>query len=151
MEMQSFISIFCSLLSLSWILHTYILYVPVYHVPPNVFIFNILLVYQALCLEHLSAHELLVKVTSKLGLQPAEVSSFVRVTLTGIMVLVDDTVSEEVTGVGDRSHSPVPFSLLSNPLLSSLFFLSPSFPPPSLTSFLPSLLPFPPPPSPPSS
>ena len=53
-----------------------------------------LLVYQALCLEQLSAHELLVKVTSKLGLTPAEVSSFVRVTLTGIMVLVDDTVSE---------------------------------------------------------
>ena len=98
MEMQSFISIFsscgfCSLPNLPWILHTYILYV----LPPNVVIFNILLcllVYQALCLEHLSAHELLVKVTSKLGLQPAEASSFVRVTLTGIMVLVDDTVSE---------------------------------------------------------
>ena len=100
MEMQSFISIFsscgfCSLPNLPWRLHTctYILYV----LPPNVVIFNILLcllVYQALCLEHLSAHELLVKVTSKLGLQPAEVSSFVRVTLTGIMVLVDDTVSE---------------------------------------------------------
>ena len=57
------------------------------------------LVYQALCLEQLSAHELLVKVTSKLGLTPAAVSSFVRVTLTGIMVLVDDTVSE-ITCVG---------------------------------------------------
>ena len=57
------------------------------------------LVYQALCLEQLSAHELLVKVTSKLGLTLAEVSSFVRVTLTGIMVLVDDTVSE-ITCVG---------------------------------------------------
>ena len=75
-------------------IHTFSMYIVF---PPNVVIFNILLclvVYQALCLEHLSAHELLVKVTSKLGLQLAEASSFVRVTLTGIMVLVDDTVSE---------------------------------------------------------
>ena len=51
------------------------------------------IVYRAVYLEQLSAQELLAKVASKLGLRPADISSFVRLTPTGIMVLIDDEVS----------------------------------------------------------
>jgi len=52
------------------------------------------IVYHAVCLEQLSAQELLAKVASKLGLTPADISSFVRLAPTGILVLIDDTVRD---------------------------------------------------------
>lgn len=50
-------------------------------------------VYQALCLEQLSASELLEKVAEKLELRVAEISILLRLTSSGILVLLDDTVS----------------------------------------------------------
>ena len=50
-------------------------------------------VFQALCLEQLTARELLARVVEKLNLSPENISSLVRLTSTGILVLVDDIVS----------------------------------------------------------
>lgn len=50
-------------------------------------------VFQALCLEQLTARELLTRITEKLSLSLDNVSTLVRLTSTGILVLVDDIVS----------------------------------------------------------
>ncbi len=52
-----------------------------------------LAVYHALCLEQLTAGELLEKVAEKLKLQTSEISILLRLTSSGILVMVDDTVS----------------------------------------------------------
>ncbi len=51
----------------------------------------------AICLEQLTAQELIAKVTEKLGIPLQSVSSLVRLTSTGILVLVDNTVSTTPT------------------------------------------------------
>ncbi|MCG8625757.1 MAG: hypothetical protein MJE68_27630 [Proteobacteria bacterium] len=50
-------------------------------------------VFQALCLEQLTARELLTRIAEKLSLSLDNVSTLVRLTSTGILVLVDDVVS----------------------------------------------------------
>lgn len=49
-------------------------------------------VYQALCLEHLSARELESLVATKLQLVPSQISRVVKLTSSGILVLMDDMV-----------------------------------------------------------
>ena len=51
-----------------------------------------LLVYHALCLEQLTAHELLEKLSDKVSLKPCAVSCVVMLTSSGIPVMVDDMV-----------------------------------------------------------
>ena len=58
------------------------------------------LVFQALCLEQLTARELLTRLAEKLSLSLDNVSTLVRLTSTGILVLVDDIVSWLVFGLG---------------------------------------------------
>ena len=53
---------------------------------------NNIIVYQALCLEQLTAHELLYKLSEKVGLKTCQVSCIIQLTTTGIPVMVDDTV-----------------------------------------------------------
>lgn len=50
-------------------------------------------VYQALCLEQLTTDELLCKLSEKVGVQPNEVSCVLQLTSSGLLVMVDDTVS----------------------------------------------------------
>ena len=50
-------------------------------------------VFQALCLEQLTARELLTRLAEKLSLSLDNVSTLVRLTSTGILVLIDDIVS----------------------------------------------------------
>ena len=54
-------------------------------------------VYQAVCLERLTAQEMLAKLSEKVGLQACQVSSLLHLTSSGILVLVDDTVSAHTT------------------------------------------------------
>lgn len=56
--------------------------------------FSVCLVCQAICLEQLTAQELAAKVSEKLGISPQYVSSLVRLTSSGVLVLVDNTVSD---------------------------------------------------------
>ncbi|XP_064397820.1 transcription factor CP2-like [Halichondria panicea] len=51
---------------------------------------------EVLCLEQLTARELGVKVADKLGISPPSISSLVRLTSTGVLVLVDDTVIHNI-------------------------------------------------------
>ena len=50
--------------------------------------------YQALCLEELTATELCLRVAERLGVPPENMASLLRLTSTGILVHMDDTVSE---------------------------------------------------------
>lgn len=50
------------------------------------------LVYQALCLEQLTAHEFLCKLAEKVGLKPCQVSCVLQLTSSGLLVMLDDTV-----------------------------------------------------------
>ena len=53
--------------------------------------------YQAVCLEELSARELLTRLLDKLSwLEPKQVSSFLRLTTGGLLVRVDDTVVQGI-------------------------------------------------------
>lgn len=54
---------------------------------------SIIVVYQAVCLEELTAQELLMKLLDKLvWLDASQVVSFVRLTSSGLLVRIDDTV-----------------------------------------------------------
>ena len=54
-------------------------------------------VFQAVCLESLTAQELLLKLLEKLGGQSVgRVSSFVRLTSSGLLVMVDDTMVHSI-------------------------------------------------------
>ena len=63
-------------------------------------------VFQALCLEQLTARELLTRLVEKLSLSLDNVSSLVRLTSTGILVLIDDIVSSTLASTVDlgRGH-----------------------------------------------
>ena len=50
-------------------------------------------VYHVLSLEQLTAQELLYKLAEKVGLQPVQVSCVLQLTRSGLLVVVDDTVS----------------------------------------------------------
>ena len=57
--------------------------------------------FQALCLEQLTASHFLSSLAEKMNIQVSEVSSLVRLTVSGIMVMVDDNVS----GFTNQDHS----------------------------------------------
>ena len=55
--------------------------------------------FQAVCLEQLTAHELQSKLSEKVGLQACQVSCVLQLTGSGILVMVDDTVSAGLSSV----------------------------------------------------
>lgn len=72
-------------------------------------------VYQALSLEQLTLDELLRKLSEKVGVQPSEVSCVLQLTSSGLLVMVDDTVSSSnVAGSYTVGSTPTSLQVIRN-------------------------------------